>query len=116
MDIRKYMKNVFLKAEEVKASGPIRLTITDVSEGQFGKPNLTFHDGTKLSLNATNNRALGRAYGMESDDWLAREVELYIGEIPYGGEPQEAIRVKPMSPPIENKVPPKPEFDDTIEY
>jgi hypothetical protein len=82
MDMRKYLKKVFLKVDDVKASGPIRVTIIEVTEGQFDKPNLTFHDGTQLSLNATNGRVLARAYGMESDDWLGKELELYVGEIP----------------------------------
>ena len=29
-----------------------------------------------------NGRVLARAYGMESDDWLGKELELYVGEIP----------------------------------
>ena len=53
MDMSKYMGNVFLKVDDVKASGPIQVRITDISEGRFGKPDLTFHDRTQLSLNTT---------------------------------------------------------------
>ena len=117
MDMSKYMGNVFLKVDDIKASGPIRVRITGVSEGRFGKPDLTFHDGTQLSLNATNCRVLARAYGLESDDWIDKEVELALGEVEYQGKPQEAILVKPISPPIENKASPKkPEFDDEISF
>jgi hypothetical protein len=116
MDMRRYLKKVFLKVDDVKASGPIRVTIAGVSEGQFGKPDLAFHDRTQLSLNPTNGLVLARAYGMDSDDWLDKELELYVGETKYRGEPQETILVKPISPPIENKAPPKPEFDDAVEF
>jgi hypothetical protein len=108
MDVSKYISGLFLKVEDIKESGPIRVKITDVSEGQYGKLDLTLDDGTRLSCNATNVRALAKAYGFDSGDWVDKEVELVFGEIPYKGKPQEAILVKPISPPIENKAPPKP--------
>lgn len=118
MDISKFAGSVFLKVENIKASGPIRVTIVDVTEGLYDRPDLSFDDGTTLSCNVTNARALARAYGWESDDWKGKEVELAVGEIPYQGKPQESILVKPISPPIENKAPPKPrpkpDFDGEI--
>ena len=116
MHMGKYLGSVFLKVEGMRASGPIRVRITGVSEGRFGKPDLTFHDRTQLSLNVTNVRVLVRAYGMDSDDWLDKEVELEVGEIQYQGKPQDIILLKPISPPIENKAPPKPDLDDEIPF
>ena len=114
MHMGKYRGSVFLKVEDIRTSGPMRVRITGISEGRFGKPDLTFHDGTQLSLNATNCRVLARAYGMDSDDWLDKEVELEVGEIQYQGKPQDIILLKPISPPIENKALPKPDLDDEI--
>ena len=116
MHMSKYLGSVFLKVGGIRASGPIRVRITDVSEGQFGKPDLTFHDRTQLSLNVTNVRVLVRAYGMDSDDWLDKEVELEVGEIQYQGKLQDIILLKPISPPMENKAPPKPDLDDEIPF
>lgn len=116
MDIKKYIPNVFLKVDHVKASGAIRVKVTGISEGQYDKPNLAFNDGSQLSLNATNCRTLARAYGTESDDWIGKEVELTLGEIQYQGKQQEAILVKPISPPIENKASPKPDLNDEIPF
>jgi hypothetical protein len=118
MDMTKYIGSVFLKVEDIEASGPRRVTIIDVQEGKFDKPDLHFDDGTCLSCNATNGRVLAKEYGFESDDWIDKEVELVVGEIPYQGKPQKAILVRPISPPIENKKPPnsKPEFDDSIPF
>ena len=107
MDMSKYFGGVFLKVEDIKARGPIRLEIVDVSEGRYDKPDLSFEDGTRLSCNATNGRVLARAYGFDSDDWIDKEVELVVGEIQYQGKPQETVLIKPISPPIENKAPPK---------
>jgi len=116
MNVKKYRRNGFLKVDDIKAPGPIRVTIAHVSEGRFEKLNLTFHEGPQLSLNKTNVEALALVYGAESDDWLDKELELYVGETKYGGESQETILIKPISPPIANKAPPKLEFDDAIEF
>ena len=117
MDMSKYIGGLFLKVEDIKGSGPVRAKIVDVSEGRYDKPDLTFDDGTRLGCNATNGRALARAYGFDSNDWVGKEVELVVGEIQYQGKPQEAILVKPISPPIENKAPPKRDDDlDSIPF
>jgi hypothetical protein len=98
MDMRKYSGTVFLKFGDVKA-GPLRVVIVDVTEGKFGRPDLEFSDGTKLSLNATNTRTLVTSYGGESSDWVNKEVELSPGEVEYDGQMQETVVVKPISPP-----------------
>jgi hypothetical protein len=92
--------------------GALRVAIEEVTEGKFGRPDLTFDDGTKLSVNSTNNRTLVRAYGGESDDWLNKEIELSLGQLEYEGQMQDAVIVKPISPPIENKpTAPKPKSE-----
>jgi hypothetical protein len=116
MDMSKYPGNVFLKVEDIKASGSVQVTITGASEGRFEKPDLTFNDGTQLSLNHTNRRALLRAYGKESDDWIGKLIELRVGDLKYDGKLREAILVKPISPPIEKKAPPPSELDDKIPF
>jgi len=114
MDMRKYVGAVFLKIEDIKASGPRRVTITEVCEGRFGKPDLTFDDGTRLSVNATNGRILLRTYGTDGDAWIGKRIELVLGTIDYQGKPQEAVLVKPISRPIDAR--PKPELDDEVPF
>jgi hypothetical protein len=116
MRMDKFVGNAFLKVDDIKASGPIRRIITKVSEGSFGKPDITFEDGTQLSSNKTNCSVLARAYGMESDNWIDKEVELTVSEMTYNGEPQETIRVKPITPPIAKKTPPPSEFGNAIPF
>jgi hypothetical protein len=103
MDISKYLGSAFLKVGDVKVNGPIRVVIESVTEGKFDKPDLTFDDGTRLSLSVTNTRTLARAYGTDGADWIGKEVELSVGETKYEGEPQESILIKPISPPVEKK-------------
>lgn len=104
MDMRKYSGTPFLRPGDVKAE-PVRVVIVDVTEGKFGRPDLEFSDGTKFSVNATNNRTLVTSYGGESDDWINKEIELSLGEVAYDGQMQETVVVKPISPPIEKKPP-----------
>ena len=106
-DMRKYSGAAFLKPGDIKASGPRRVVITDVTEGKFDKPDLEFDDYTKLSVNA-NNRILMAAYGWESKGWLNKEIELGLDQAEYDGKEQEIVLVKPISPPIEKTPPPKP--------
>jgi hypothetical protein len=114
MDMRKYNGAFFLKPGDLKA-GPIRVVIVDVVEGKFGRPDLEFDDGSKLSVNATNNRTLVLSYGAESDGWLNKEVELSIGLLEYKGEPQDSVLIKPISPPNEKKTsPPKPKSGNGV--
>jgi hypothetical protein len=114
MDLSKYIGNVFLKVDDIKASGPIQVAITDVTEGRFGKPDLTFDDGTRFSCNSTNVRVLVRAYGKESNNLIDKQIELSLGEVEFEGKPQEAILVKPVSQAI--NAPPKAEFDDGVPF
>jgi hypothetical protein len=105
MDMSQYSGGAFLKIGDVKVNGPLRVVIDDIQLGKYGRPDVSFTDGSKLSLNVTNNKALCNAYGTESSGWVGKEIELSLGEVEFQGEPQESILVKPISPPIENKPP-----------
>jgi len=103
MDVSKYLGRTFRTLPEVKVNGPLRMVIKSVVEGKFDKPDLVFDDGTRLSISATNTRILARAYGTDTANWIDKEVELYVGETEYEGEPQESILIKPISPAVEKK-------------
>jgi len=100
MDVSKYLGAAFLKLDDVKVNGPMRLVITDIEDGKYDRANLSFDDGTRLSCNTTGMRALARAYGTESDTWIGKEVELSVGKTEIDGEMQEMILVTPISPAI----------------
>jgi hypothetical protein len=123
MDMRKFNGGGFLKIEDVRAQ-PLTLRIVDIAEGQYGRPDVEFDDGTKLSLNVTNNRTLTREFGFESTAWLGKQVELSLGETMFEGKSQESIIVKPIasSPLTENAPLPQPmkkrngDMDDDIPF
>ncbi|PWT73224.1 MAG: hypothetical protein C5B60_08485 [Chloroflexi bacterium] len=121
MDMSKYFGGKFLKVEDIKAAGGlVKVRIVDVTEGRFDRPDLHFDDGSQMGVNATNGRVLARAYGFNSDDWIDKEVELYVGQVQFQGNLQDAILIKTISPPIENKAPaktgPRGGLDDEIPF
>src|SRR6516164_5593500 len=102
MDMRRFSGEHFIKVDDVR-DGPIQEKIAVVRQGKYDKPDLVFESGDVLSLNATNNKILMRAYGRNSDDWIGKEVELFHGEIEYQGKMQEAVLVRPISPSVKAK-------------
>jgi len=80
MDMKKYSGEHFIKVADVR-DGPIEGRIAVVREGQYDKPDLIFESGDVLSLNATNNKTLVRAYGTESDYWIGKQIEMFLGTI-----------------------------------
>ena len=108
MDVSKYMGAAFLKLGDVKVNGPLRLIITDVEEGKYDRPDVSFDDGTRLGLNVTGMRTLARAWGIDTDAWIGKEVELSVGETDINGKMEEMIVVTPISPaiPREDRPPP----------
>jgi hypothetical protein len=102
MDMRRFSGEHFIKVDDVR-DGPIQEKIAVVRQGKYDKPDLVFESGDVLSLNATNNKTLMRAYGRNSDDWIGKEVELFLGEIEYQGKMQEAVLVRQISPQVKAK-------------
>ena len=102
MDMRKFSGKNFVKVNDVR-DGPIEGRVAGISEGNYGKPDLILESGDILSVNATNNKMLMRAYGTESDHWIGKMIELFLGEIEYQGKMQEAVLVRPISPQVKAK-------------
>jgi hypothetical protein len=121
VDMKKYSGEHFIKVNDVRDS-PIEGRIAGVREGKYGKPDVILESGDVLSLNATNNKILMRAYGTDSDFWLAKMIRAVLGEIEYQGAPHEAVVVEPISPPIKKKETkdadskPAPDMDDEIPF
>jgi hypothetical protein len=98
MDISDELQGGFLKVEDCRNELPRRDIIQNVTRGRFG-PDMELRGGGILTLNKTNLRKLAQAWGPETDDWLGREIELYLGETEYQGEKRESILVRNISAP-----------------
>jgi hypothetical protein len=119
MDLSKNAGSQYLRVADLKKSGPFKAKITAVKINEkFDKPDIVLDDGTTLSLNVTSSGRLIRHYGSESDDWIGKEVELYVDEVDYKGQLQEAVLVRPISPPLDEKAPVKrkDDLDDSIPF
>ena len=102
MDMRKYgRRSAFIKADQVRGQ-PRDEIIAFVKIGRFDRPDVTFKSGKQLTLNATNVDVLIDAYG-DSDNWVGKQIELFLGAIEYQGSDHEAVLVRPISPPIKQK-------------
>jgi hypothetical protein len=99
MDMSRFCGEQFIKVADVR-DGPLLVRISVIKEGKYSRPDLIFETGEILSLNATNNRTLVRAYGASSDDWIGKEIELCVGQVEFKGEMQDSVIVRPVSPPI----------------
>jgi hypothetical protein len=62
MDMSKFGGDQYLKVEDVRASGPVRVTIEAVKDGAFDKPVALLSDGSTVQLNVSNVRTLIRVW------------------------------------------------------
>jgi hypothetical protein len=99
VDMRKYSGSSFYKVDDIKGRPPVQVRIADVGIGQYGRPDITFESGKKLSVNATNNEKLVDAYGYESDSWIGHVIELSVGDGKFQGSAINVIKVRPISKP-----------------
>ena len=91
----------YVKAEDL-SSGPqtaaIReLVVEEIGQGKSreSKGVLYFHGRDKgLVLNVTNCRAIEDAYGVETDDWPGKSIELFSAKVDFKGDRVDAVRVR----------------------
>jgi hypothetical protein len=119
MDMSRYASAAFINVEDL-VNGPQQKTITEIEEGPYKKPVVTFDDGTRLSLNKTSVSALIRAYGKDSNGFIAQRIEIYAGTVRYNGNDAPAVLVRPLSPPIAAKPKAEPQSgngpDDEVPF
>jgi hypothetical protein len=122
LNLKQYAGQHFIKPDDVREH-PLRRKIAGIVEGKFKKPDLTFENGDVLSLNGTNVNNLRKKYGDDSEALIGKVVELYLGQLKYNGVLNDAVLIKPLSPPdkangsapSDDSVPP-PELDDDIPF
>jgi hypothetical protein len=92
----------YLKAEEL--DDELTVTITKVvmeeleskDRGKHDKPVAYFKEVEKgLVINKTNWSIIARIHGDESDDWIGKQITLFVMDVEAFGEMVNAIRVKP---------------------
>jgi hypothetical protein len=114
MDASKYAGAAFLSLDDVK-DGKYRGEIAAVAEGGYNKLVLTFTNGLKFSLNATNTTEMIKCLGSETSDWEGESIELYEGEAPYQGKTVPSVRVTVLMREAgeKKKPPPRPKAENS---
>ncbi len=98
MKISEMIPSKWIKASDI--TGDVTVTIDRLGHEEVGQDNelrwvLYFRDKQKgLVLNVTNIRALGDAYGDESDGWTGERVTLFTMPVDYAGRVVQGIRLR----------------------
>jgi hypothetical protein len=114
VDMKPFAGRNFVKVDDVRG-GPIEGTIVDISEGDYGKLNLTLDTGDTLSLNKKNTARLVREFGADSERALGHKVRFRLGEIKVGDVMKESVVLEPIMTSDAATVEEKP-FDDEIKF
>jgi hypothetical protein len=78
MDMRKYSTD-FIKPDHVR-DHPLQAVIINVFISEkTNRPVLDLESGEQFTVNATNSRALCKAFGNDSDGWINQTIELSLG-------------------------------------
>ena len=103
MKISEMFPSKYLKSEDLgnRTARCIIETIEmcDVGEGEI-KPVFYFQGKDKgMVLNITNANALAAIYGDETEDWIGREIVLYVDKnVMFKGKRCDGLRVRPPLP------------------
>jgi len=102
-DVTQYFSNEskYLSAGDLPQTGMVRVTISGLEEVDFGKdgnrqikPVVRFQGHKKaLSLNKTNGMAIAQILGPNMDNWIGKEILLYVTTTDYQGDTVPCIRV-----------------------
>jgi hypothetical protein len=101
MDMRQYASK-YVKPDQVR-DGPLQTRIVNVFEDErYGRPVLELEIGSQITLSNSNNSALIKAWGHESDNWIGQEIILELGTYKDWREDppteKETVRVRAVSP------------------
>lgn len=101
MKISRSFPSKYLKADDIGKSRRIRVIVKGVTMENVGmdgkdetKPIVYFNGAQKgLVLNKTNAGRIAAVYGDETDEWIGKEVLLYVEKVPFQNQMVDSIRV-----------------------
>lgn len=96
---RTWFPSKYLCAEDLQGQVvPVRIvkiTQEEMPNGGEKKPVLYFEGCTKgMVCNATNGKRIAGLHGVDTDDWIGKEILLYPSEADLRGETVPCVRVK----------------------
>ena len=112
MNIDRAFSHKYLKAADL--DGDTKVTITKIVPEKIDdqvKPVVSFQGmDLKLALNKTNAAVISEMYGPETDNWIGKNLVLYLAKVDYAGKRVDAVRVREFgaTPGATPAVPPTP--------
>lgn len=97
----RYLSSGDLQGREFRLSiaGIHYESMDDDAGGKTEKPVMRFHEAQKgMVLNKTNASVLADAFGQETDDWIGRQIVLYVARVDFRGKRVDGLRVRPAVP------------------
>lgn len=84
----------------VTISRVVGVTLNAGSSGVKTKKPAIFFEGREkaLAANKTNCKTIAGLYGTDTDTWVGKRVQLFVGQTAFGGETMPCIRVRPQVP------------------
>jgi hypothetical protein len=116
MDVRKLVprKSEYMAAEDIEGRGDVVVTIERAERktaelNQGGKmvkqeAGILYFKGAKrgLVLNKTNSRRIAQLHGWDTDEWVGKQVTLYVDKTRLGRDVVPCIRVRTNPPAARN--------------
>lgn len=107
-----------LKAADLPNGVEPTVTIASVEQKKFDNGNklLIKFVGKKKALvcNKTNAKRIAMNHGSNTDQWVGKQITLYVDIVDFQGEPTEAIRVRPSRQTPAQQVRPADDFADRV--
>lgn len=101
MELSQVFSSATLKASDLQGHEPT-VTIETVEMKKFDNGNklvISFKGKEKtLVCNKTNANRIAYAYGTNTDNWIGKQITLYVEPVDFQGSTVEAIRVRAKKP------------------
>jgi hypothetical protein len=110
----------YLKSSDIEGQQVIytikSVAIEEIGQERDQRPVVYFDETDKgLVLNKTNSRTISDEYGLETDDWVGRQIALYEKMVEFSGKEVPAIRIKmPRAKPVVRKPAGSAKFEDPV--
>lgn len=109
VDARKFATGQYIRAADISGTVVKRIVNVAESDGKFGpKLDVWFEDSARMSLSGRNTGELMRCYGVETDLWLDKQVQLTVEDYEdRDGKPGKMIILTPIDPEVPHDQRPK---------
>ena len=113
MNINDAFPSTYLKAADLKDKGDVKVKIAEFGKAEMDdgvyKPVLKFVGAQKaLVLNRTNATTISEAFGPNTENWIGREVILFVMKVQGPNGLTDGIRMRAVSSVTRSAEPPPP--------